>query len=87
MLIYSGAISNGRQVRAAQIMGADLVYMGTSFIATTESMADAEFKQMLIDSTLEDLVYTNAFSGAWANMLKPSIVNAGLDPDKLVPKG
>ena len=86
MLIYSGAISNGRQVRTAQIMGADLVYMGTSFIATTESMADAEFKQMLIDSTLEDLVYTNAFSGAWANMLKPSIVNAGLDPDKLIPK-
>ena len=78
MLIYSGAISNGRQVRAAQIMGADLVYMGTSFIATTESMADAEFKQMLIDSTLEDLVYTNAFSGAWANMLKPSIINEDL---------
>ena len=86
MLIYSGAISNGRQIRAAQIMGADLVYMGTSFIATTESMAEAEFKQMLIDSTLEDLVYTNAFSGAYANMLKPSIVAAGLDPDKLIPK-
>ncbi len=86
IIVLAGAISSGRDIRAARVMGADLIYMGTSFIPTTESMADDEYRQMLINSTMDDLIYTNAFSGAYANMLKPSIAAAGLDPDNLKPK-
>ena len=60
--------------------------MGTSFISTEESLAPEDYRQMLIESTMDDLIYTNAFSGAYANMLRPSISAAGLDPDNLVPK-
>ncbi|TCS72040.1 NAD(P)H-dependent flavin oxidoreductase [Effusibacillus lacus] len=86
LLILAGNISSGRAILAAEALGADLAYMGTRFIATKESMASDEYKQMLIDATLEDLVYTNAFTGVHANMLKPSIRKAGLDPDNLKPK-
>lgn len=83
LVILAGGISSGNQIHAAEILDVDLVYMGTRFIASTESMASAAFKSMLIDSTLEDLVYTPYFSGIPANWLKPSIRNAGLDPDHL----
>ena len=67
-------------------MGADFAYMGTRFIATEESIATDSYKEMLVDSTLDDLIYTNAFSGVHANYLVPSIVNEGIDPAKLVSK-
>lgn len=86
IIILAGSISNGRGIRGAQVLGADLAYMGTSFISTDESLAPEDYRQMLIESTMDDLIYTNAFSGAYANMLRPSISAAGLDPDNLVPK-
>jgi nitronate monooxygenase len=70
-------------LRAAQIMGADLVYMGTRFIATHESGADPRYKQMVVDCAFKDIVCTNAITGAYANKLRPSLVHAGLDPDNL----
>lgn len=84
--ILSGAISSGRDILAAQAMGADLAYMGTRFITAEESFASTDYKEMIIDSTLDDLIYTDAFSGVKANYLKPSIRKARLDPDKLESK-
>lgn len=86
ILVVAGGISNGRGIRAAQVLGADLAYMGTRFIATQESMASQEYRQMLVDSNVEDLIVTTAFTGVPANMLKPSIRLKGLDPDNLKPK-
>ena len=85
-LILAGAISDGRAVRAARVLGADLVYMGTRFVATAEANAPARYKAMLIESEASDLVYTDVFSGIPANMLKPSIRQHGLDPDNLPAK-
>ncbi|BCJ85643.1 hypothetical protein skT53_06280 [Effusibacillus dendaii] len=85
--ILAGSISSGNDILAAEILGADLAYMGTRFIATSESFASKEYHEMLIESTLEDLVYTDAFSGVNANYLIPSIKRAGLDPDQLQKKG
>ncbi len=82
-VILSGAIANGSAILAAQAMGADFAYMGTRFIATEEANASAEYKQALIDSQAEDIVYTNLFTGVHGNYLRSSIVNAGLDPDAL----
>ena len=82
-IVLAGGISTGDGILAAQVLGADLAYMGTRFIAATESMAPEEYQQMLIESTEEDIIYTDAFSGVNANMLIPSIVRAGLDPEKL----
>ena len=84
--ILSGGISSGRDIVAAQVLGADLVYMGTRFIATNESMAKSEYREMLIQSTIEDLIYTDALSGIKANYLIPSIRKAGLDPEQLQKK-
>lgn len=86
LIILAGSISTGHGILAAQAAGADLAYMGTRFIVATESMANDDYRQMLVDSTQEDIILTNAFSGVNANMLKPSIVNAGLDPEQLVKK-
>jgi nitronate monooxygenase len=83
IVILSGAISNGRQIAAAELMGADLAYFGTRFIATRESMAPDEYKQMLLASAAKDIVYTPAISGVHANFLRASIVRAGADPDNL----
>lgn len=83
ILILAGCISGGRDIFAAQAMGADLAYMGTRFIPAAESSASDDYKRMLIESNLDDLVYTDAFSGVRANFLKPSIRRAGLDPDNL----
>ncbi|PKM28971.1 MAG: nitronate monooxygenase [Gammaproteobacteria bacterium HGW-Gammaproteobacteria-11] len=85
-IILSGSISKGEQILAAQAMGADLAYMGTRFIATHEANADAAYKQMLVDTSAEDIVYSNLFTGVHGNYLKPSIQNAGMDPDNL-PEG
>jgi len=79
----AGCISDGRSVHAAEQLGADFAYMGTRFIATTESMASASYKQMLVDAGPTELVYTPAFSGIPANMLRQSIIDNGMDPDNL----
>ncbi len=82
-LILSGSIANGRSVLAAQAMGADLAYIGSMFIATQEANAVQAYKQMIVDSAAEDIVYTNLFTGVHGNYLAPSIVNAGMDPTNL----
>jgi nitronate monooxygenase len=82
-LLVSGAIATGRGILAAQAMGADLAYMGSAFIATTEANAPQDYKQMIVDSAAGDIVYTNLFTGVLGNYLKGSITKAGLDPDNL----
>ena len=78
-VILAGALSNGAQVLAAELLGADMCYIGTRFIATAESAAAPEYKQMLTESDANDIVYTPYFSGTPANYLGPSITRAGLD--------
>ena len=82
-IILSGAMSTGADVLAARALGADLAYLGTRFIATEEANAPADYKQMLVESRGEDIVYTSLFSGVAGNYLRGSIVKAGLDPDRL----
>jgi len=82
-LILSGAIANGGAVLAAQAMGADMGYIGSAFIATEEANADEKYKEMIVDSAADDVLYSNLFTGVHGNYLKPSIVNAGLDPEDL----
>jgi nitronate monooxygenase len=79
----SGSIATGRAVLAAQAMGADLAYVGSAFIATDEANASGEYKQMVVDSEAQDIVYTNLITGVHGNYLRPSLVKAGLDPDAL----
>jgi nitronate monooxygenase len=78
-LVMAGGISTGAGVRAAEVLGADYAYMGTRFIATKEANAPAEYKQMLVESTSEDLVYTPDITGVPANWLKPSLRRCGID--------
>lgn len=82
-LILAGALSSGRALRAAEVMGADLGYMGTRFIATREAAADSGHKDMVVRDGAADIVYTPVFSGIWANYLKNSVRAAGIDPDVL----
>lgn len=82
-LLLSGSISRGDSILAAQAMGADLAYLGSTFIATTEANAAQDYKQCLVDSSAEDIVYSNLFTGVHGNYLKPSIIAAGLDPNDL----
>jgi len=84
-IVLAGAISNGASVLAAQAIGADLAYMGTRFIAVTEANASEDYKQMIIKSAAEDIVYTALFSGINGNYLKHSVQQTGLDPDNLPP--
>ncbi len=86
IIILAGAISTGKGILAAQAAGADMAYMGTRFIVAKESMANDEYRKMLIECTQEDIILTNAFSGVNANMLIPSIRKAGLEPEQLVKK-
>src|SRR6202012_3302671 len=79
----SGAIANGAAILGAQAMGADLAYIGSAFVATREANAAEGYKQMIVDSRGDDIVYSNLFSGVHGNYLRPSIVAAGLDPDNL----
>lgn len=83
LVVLGGGVSDGASVAGAVAAGADLVYMGTRFIATEESQADPAYKQMLVDSTAEDLVVSAGLTGTAASWLKPSLVAHGLDPDKL----
>lgn len=83
-IIVGGGLVDGNGIRAVQAMGADLAYLGTRFIATRESAAVEAYKRMVVESDFADIICTNAFTGAWANKLRPSLVAAGLDPDKLV---
>ncbi|MEJ1118029.1 MULTISPECIES: nitronate monooxygenase [Phyllobacterium] len=82
-LLLSGAIATGKAVLAAQAMGADLAYIGSSFIATEEARAVDDYKQMIVDSASSDIVYSNYFTGIHGNYLKPSIAKSGMDPDHL----
>jgi len=82
-IILSGAMSSGADILAARALGADLAYIGTRFIATDEGNAPPEYKQMLIDSGAEDIVYTSLFSGVNGNYLRGSVAHAGLDPEHL----
>jgi len=82
-LALSGAISTGGAVLAAQAMGADFGYIGSAFIATTEARATDAYKQCIVDSNSDDIVYSNLFTGVHGNYLKPSVRNAGMDPDNL----
>jgi|TARA_A200000113_G_scaffold150258_1_gene135337 nitronate monooxygenase len=82
-VILSGSIGDGHAVASAIALGADFAYLGTRFIATEEANADQEYKRMLEASAAEDIVYSSLFTGVHGNYLKPSIKNAGLDPDNL----
>ena len=82
-IILSGSIGDGYSVASAITLGADFAYLGTGFIATKEANADREYKKMLEESTAADIVYSSLFTGVLGNYLKPSIKNAGLDPDNL----
>lgn len=85
-ILLSGVLSTGRHIAAAQMLGADLAYLGTRFIATKESTAPEEFKRMILASRARDIVYTPAISGVHGNFMRASLVEAGLDPDNLPPK-
>jgi len=85
-IVLAGAIAKGEQILAALAMGADLAYMGTRFIATQEANANAAYKDMIVASDANDVVYTPYFTGVHGNYLRPSIVAQGLDPDNLPPR-
>ncbi len=85
-LALSGSIAHGRHILAAQAMGADFAYIGTRFIASQEANAVPDYKQMLVDSAAQDIVYSSLFSGVHGNYLKKSVAKAGYDPDNL-PEG
>jgi nitronate monooxygenase len=87
IVVLAGAIGDGRAVRAAEILGADLSYMGTRFITAEESIAFDPYKRMVVESGFDDLLLSNSFTGAHAYYLKPSVVAAGLDPENLPKKG
>ncbi|OYU98658.1 MAG: 2-nitropropane dioxygenase [Burkholderiales bacterium PBB5] len=82
-LVLAGGISAGVALRAAQVLGADLAYMGTRFIATRESLAAPGYQQMLVDASADDVLLTRAFTGLPTSMLVPSIRRMGLDPARL----
>ena len=82
-LVLAGAMSSGADVLAAQAIGADMAYIGTRFLATTEANALPEYKQMLVESSSDDIVYTSLFTGVKGNYLRGSVAAAGLDPDAL----
>jgi len=86
-IVLAGGISDGHALRAARALGCDLAYMGTKFIATAESMADPRYKAMLVASSADEVVLTTAFTGLQTNMLRSSIVAAGLDPENLPARG
>ena len=82
-LLLSGSIANGNAILAAQAMGADLAYIGSPFIATKEANAAAAYKEMIVEGSADDIVYSNLFTGVHGNYLKPSIVASGMDPESL----
>lgn len=78
-IVLAGSINTGNEILAAQIAGADFAYMGTRFIATEECLASGEYKQMIVNSGIDDVIYTNGVSGVNANFLKKSIEKSGID--------
>lgn len=86
-LVLSGAIATGGAILAAQAMGADLAYIGSAFIATEEARASAEYKQMVVSGSASDIMYTDFFSGVYGSYLKPSVQQAGFNPDALPAEG
>jgi len=82
-LLLAGAIATGGAILAAQAAGADMAYIGSPFIATREARAAEAYKQAIVDGAAADIVYSNYFTGVYGNYLKPSILAAGMDPDKL----
>jgi len=87
IVVMAGGMADGHAVAAARALGCDLAYMGTKFIATRESLAKDAYKEMLVNSRLDYVLLTRAFTGLETNMLRPSIAAAGLDPDKLPVRG
>jgi len=85
-IVLGGAVGDAAAIRAAETLGADFAYLGTRFIPTPESLADPEHKRMVIDGTMDDLIVSNAFTGAYASWLRPSIIDAGHDPSALKPR-
>ena len=83
-IVLSGSMSCGQDILAAQCMGADLAYFGTRFIATKEANAVIEYKDMIVHSNAEDIIYSSLFTGIHGSYLKGSITNSGLDPNSLV---
>jgi nitronate monooxygenase len=82
-VVLAGGVADGHALWTARALDCDLAYMGTKFIATHESLADPAYKQMLVESSLDDVLLTQAFTGLDTNMLRPSIIAAGLDPASL----
>jgi nitronate monooxygenase len=85
VIVLAGAVSDGRSILAAQALGADLVYMGTRFLATEESRAASDYKAMVVEAETKDIVYTPSISGLPASFMRQSIEAAGLDPKRLPP--
>jgi nitronate monooxygenase len=86
-VVLAGGVGDGQALRAAEVLGCDLAYMGTRFIATAESMAKQAYKDMLVSSRLDDVKLTKAMTGLETNMLVPSLLAAGLDPENLPERG
>jgi nitronate monooxygenase len=82
-VVLAGGVADGQALLAAEVLGCDLAYMGTRFIATAESMAAPAYKEMLVAGELDDVLLTSAVSGLPTSILRPSLVAAGLDPDAL----
>ena len=85
LIIFAGCVSNGSAIRAAEILGADLVYLGTRFIATQEANAPAAYKAMLVENLSDDLAYTPVITGVAANWLKPSLATHGIELAEIAP--
>ncbi|MDP3675341.1 MAG: nitronate monooxygenase [Novosphingobium sp.] len=83
LLILSGCIATGRAVQAAEVLGADLAYIGSPFLASTEANTQPGFRQMIVEGAAADIVTTNCFTGVDANFLRPSLIEHGLDPANL----
>ena len=86
-IVLGGGIVSGRGIRAAEVLGATYAYMGTRFIATEESMADARYKQMVVDASGSEIICSDAITGVKANWLRPSLEQAGYDPDNMPAPG
>lgn len=87
LLLLSGCIATGRAVLAAEAMGADLAYIGSPFLASSEANTQDGFKRMVVEGSCQDIVTTNCFTGVNANFLRPSLIEHGLDPDNLKRSG
>ncbi|WP_444932298.1 NAD(P)H-dependent flavin oxidoreductase [Microbulbifer sp. SSSA002] len=87
LLVLGGGISTGRAIHAAQTMGADIAYLGTRFIPTTESMCQQAYKEMVVDSNADDIVTSDAITGVKANWMRQSLINGGYDPANMPAQG